>query len=137
MAMEDKVMKTQWMKWFLIALLAVGTTLTVVSSANASVRFRGGIIVGPAYGPWGWYHPYFYGPSYYGPYGAYPNAGEVKLETKVKDAEVFINGAYAGVNVASARQVRLGNPRTWRCAICRTYLCSGWQNIACAPRFPC
>ena len=26
----------------------------------------------------------------------YPRAGEVKLDTKVKDAEVFINGAYAG-----------------------------------------
>ena len=30
------------------------------------------------------------------PYFAYPNAGEVKLDTKVKDAGVFINGAYAG-----------------------------------------
>ena len=32
----------------------------------------------------------------YGGYYANPYAGEVKLETKVKDAGVFINGAYAG-----------------------------------------
>src|SRR6266404_4548448 len=46
------------------------------------------------YGP-GWYNPYW-GPYY--PYGAYayPNTGEVKIDTKVKDAQVFINGAYAG-----------------------------------------
>ena len=31
-----------------------------------------------------------------GYYYGYPNAGEVKLDTKVKDAGVFINGAYAG-----------------------------------------
>jgi hypothetical protein len=40
-----------------------------------------------------WYRPYW-GPGYYG--GYYNNAGEVKLDTKVKDAEVFINGAFAG-----------------------------------------
>jgi hypothetical protein len=33
-----------------------------------------------------------WGPVYYGN----PNIGEVKLDTKVKDAQVFINGAYAG-----------------------------------------
>jgi hypothetical protein len=49
----------------------------------------------PYYG--GWYSP-FWGP-YWGPYWGYsyyPNSGEVKLDTKVKDAEVFINGSYAG-----------------------------------------
>jgi hypothetical protein len=32
----------------------------------------------------------------YGGYYASPIAGQVKLDTKVKDAGVFINGAYAG-----------------------------------------
>jgi hypothetical protein len=50
---------------------------------------------------WGWHDPFFYGRL--GPYGFYPpypavyaNTGEVKLSTNVKDAEVFINGAFAG-----------------------------------------
>jgi hypothetical protein len=53
------------------------------------------IVGGPVYRPF--YAPYwgpYWGP-YYG-YGYYPNSGEVKLETKVKDAQVFIDGAYAG-----------------------------------------
>lgn len=42
-----------------------------------------------------WYRPYW-GP-YWGPYAyGYPYAGEVKLDTKVKDAEVFIDGGFAG-----------------------------------------
>ncbi|MGC9946273.1 MAG: hypothetical protein ABSF64_07870 [Bryobacteraceae bacterium] len=40
-----------------------------------------------------WYRPYW-GPAYYG--GYYPYAGQVKLDTKVKTAEVFIDGAFAG-----------------------------------------
>ena len=43
------------------------------------------------------YRPYwgaYWGPAYYG--GYYPYAGQVKLDTKVKNAEVFINGAFAG-----------------------------------------
>jgi hypothetical protein len=58
--------------------------------ASAAVRV---VVGGPVYG--GFYSP-FWGP-YWGPYGyGYPNSGEVKLDTKVKDAQVFINGAYAG-----------------------------------------
>ncbi len=49
----------------------------------------------------GWYAPYWgpywgYGGWGNGGYYANPYAGEVKLDTKVKDAQVFINGAYAG-----------------------------------------
>jgi hypothetical protein len=68
----------------------------------APMTASAGIRVGVAFGG-----PAFYGPAYYspfwsaywgpGPYYAYPNAGEVKLDTKVKDAQVFINGAYAGI----------------------------------------
>jgi PEGA domain-containing protein len=83
------------LKWILTVLLVFGAALIVTLPASAAVRFRGGFVVGPPIRPWGWYGPY-YGPyGFYGPY-AYPNAGEVKLDTKVKDAEVFINGAYAG-----------------------------------------
>ena len=38
------------------------------------------------------WRPAYYGGYYYG----YPAAGQVKLDTKVKNAEVFINGAFAG-----------------------------------------
>jgi PEGA domain len=89
-------MKTQ-RKWILIMLLVFRAALNLAQSASAGVRFRG--FVGPA---WGGYAPFYYGPyGFYEPYGFYgpyshPNAGEVKLDTKVKEAEVFINGAYAG-----------------------------------------
>lgn len=55
------------------------------------------VFVGSAFGP-GWYSPYWgaypYGP--YGPYSYVPATGAVKFDTKVKDAEVYIDGAYAG-----------------------------------------
>jgi hypothetical protein len=76
-------------------ILAVALMTLAPVSASAAVRV---FVGGPAvYG--GWYAP-FWG-SYWGPYGyygyrAYPNSGEVKLDTKVKDAQVFIDGAYAG-----------------------------------------
>ena len=77
-------------------LAAVLLTLAPVS---ASAAVRGFVVVGrPHYYYGGWYNPYW-GP-YWSPYGGYyahPNSGEVKLDTKVKDAQVFINGAYAGV----------------------------------------
>jgi hypothetical protein len=76
-------------------ILAAALMTLAPMSASAAVR----VIVGrPYYG--GFYRP-FWGP-YWGPaYGGYyyygnPNAGEVKLDTKVKDAQVFINGAFAG-----------------------------------------
>ncbi len=77
-----------------LLIVAAALMSLVPVSAPAAVRvFVGG---GGYYG--GFYRP-FWGPywgPYYGGYYAHPNAGEVKLDTKVKDAEVFINGAYAG-----------------------------------------
>jgi PEGA domain len=88
-------MKTQ-LKWILIVLLVFGAVSIATQPASAAVRFREGFFVGR---PWGWYSPFYYGRygyyGFYGPYG-YPNAGEVKLHTNMKDAQVFINGAYAG-----------------------------------------
>ncbi len=86
------------MKRLKIAALVLGVFLIAALPASAAIRFRGAIAVGPGFGPWAWYSPYYYGP--YLPYGPYPlaysNAGEVKLTTNVKDADVFINGALAG-----------------------------------------
>lgn len=72
-----------------------------VASARPVVVVRGHY--GPAfygrgwYGP-GWYDPFWYGPGWYGPY-AYvpaPTVGSVKIETKMKDAAVYVDGGYAG-----------------------------------------
>ena len=89
------------MKKGLLILAAAVMALAPMSASGAVVR-GGVVVVGPRfYGPafyGGWYSP-FWGPywgGYYGPYYAYPNSGEVKLDTKVKDARVFINGSYAG-----------------------------------------
>jgi hypothetical protein len=81
----------------------LGLAMAAMTLAPMSAAVRFGVVVGAPvfYGPSvvyapGWYAPYwsaYWGP---GPYYAFPNAGEVKLDTKVKDAQVFINGAYAG-----------------------------------------
>ena len=79
------------MKKGLLVLAAVVMALAPMSASAAVVR--GGFVYG------GWYGPYwgpYWGPAYVGPYYAYPNSGEVKLDTKVKDAQVFIDGSYAG-----------------------------------------
>src|SRR5215471_7845537 len=80
-------------------LLILAGALMTLAPITASAAVRGVVVVGRPVYYGGWYRP-FWGP-YWGPYwGGYyvgnPNAGEVKLDTKVKDAEVFINGAYAG-----------------------------------------
>jgi hypothetical protein len=56
----------------------------------------------PYWGPLGYYGwPYYdlYGPMYYPGYGTFAppqRGGEIKLQTRPKEAEVFIDGAYAG-----------------------------------------
>jgi len=71
--------------------------MAVASVVPMAAAVRGAVFVGrPFYGG-GFYGPYSYwGPSWGAPYYAYDNLGEVKLDTKVKTAEVFVNGAYAG-----------------------------------------
>ncbi len=85
-------------------LLLVCAGLIVALPASAGGRgFWGGYgfgygpaFYGPAFGPWGYYG---YDPFFYGAYPmiTHPNAGQVKLDTKVKDAEVFIDGSLAGM----------------------------------------
>jgi hypothetical protein len=79
------------------ALLTLAAAAMTLAPMSASAAVRGYVVVRPYYG--GWYHP-FWGPYWGVPYGGYyhvnPDAGTIKLDTKVKDAQVFINGAYAG-----------------------------------------
>jgi hypothetical protein len=49
--------------------------------------------LGPGFG-WGWYSPYWGYPYGFNDYA--PVTGAVTFETDVKDADVYINGAYAG-----------------------------------------
>ena len=77
-----------------LLILTVALMTLVPMSASAAVR---GFVGGGYWG--GWYAPYwgpYWGPAYYGGFYGYPNAGQVKLDTNVRDAEVFINGAFAG-----------------------------------------
>jgi hypothetical protein len=80
-------------------LLILTAALMTLAPLSASAAIRGFVAVGPVYGA-GWYAPFwgpYWGPyAYWGPYYAYPNAGQVKVDTKVKDAAVYIDGAYAG-----------------------------------------
>jgi hypothetical protein len=90
---------TRFLKYSAIALLAF-MTFVPVASARGFGGFRGGYGVG-FYGGFGMgFYPGFYG--YYGPWyghGYYyvPNAGEVEIQTKQKDDQVFVDGGYAGL----------------------------------------
>jgi hypothetical protein len=67
--------------------------------------YGGGHLGYLAYSPWGW-TPAFYGSPYdygygYGGYGSYQargyDIGRVRLKVKPRDAEVYVDGYYAGV----------------------------------------
>ena len=83
------------------ALLVLAAAVMMLIPASASARgfggrgFVGGYWGGPYWGG-GYWGPYAYGPYWGGGYYAYPYTGEIKLDTKVKDAQVIINGAFAG-----------------------------------------
>jgi PEGA domain len=83
-----------------LLILAGALMMLAPMSASAALGVRGVAFAGgPGWGGWdgGWYGPYW-GPYWGTPYPvyAYPNAGEVKLETEVKTAQVYIDGSYAG-----------------------------------------
>jgi hypothetical protein len=96
-------------RYFKVATLALFALLILVPFASARPpgfggHFGGTVFVGPGfYGPGWWYGPGWYGPGWYGlgwyePYGYIPAnaAGKVKLDTKAKDAEVYVDGGFAG-----------------------------------------
>jgi hypothetical protein len=96
------------MKKRLLVLAAALMTLAPIGASAA-----GFVVVHRPFYYGGWYRPYW-GPywGYYGPGPAYyhPNSGEIKLDTKVKDAQVFINGAYAGTTKENkSMHLRPGN----------------------------
>ena len=95
-------------KTLILTLAAAALTLTpAASAAHGVVVVRPGpVFVGPGY-----YGPYW-GPGY-GAYGyPYANSGEVKIETKVRDPNVFVNGGFAGTT-KDARTLHLRPGHKW------------------------
>lgn len=89
-------------------LFLIGIVLTTLLSATAFARGPALVVVGPAFGPFGWYGPYY--EAY--PYGPYlvANVGQIKLDTHVKEADVFIDGSYAGtIRELKTMMMRPGN----------------------------
>jgi hypothetical protein len=78
-------------------MLLIASAALMLLPLTVAARGRVGVFIGSGFAPMGWYG-YGYGPYSYGPYYGVPNAGQVKLETKVKDAQVFVDGAYAGTS---------------------------------------
>ncbi len=89
--------------------LLLGILLATMPAAEARGGFRSGVIVRPYvgrpyfggyYGPLGYGYPGYYG-GYYGGFGfpasVHRNEGKLKIDTKQKDAEVYIDGAFAGM----------------------------------------
>jgi len=101
------------MKKLLLTCMTAALFLVPGAVQARAGHFVGGgvVIAGPAYG-WGWYGPYW-GPYPYGFYPGYypgPVTGAVKFDTKIKDAQVFINGAFAGtVGKLKTLHLRPGN----------------------------
>ena len=82
-------------------MLLIASAALMLLPLTVAARGRVSVFVGSGFAPMGWYgygYGPFYGPYPYGPYYGVPNAGQVKLETKVKDAQVFVDGAYAGTS---------------------------------------
>ena len=80
------------MKKLMLSCIAAAMLMAPLASYAEPVR----VFVAPRFGS-GWHLPYW-GPYPY-PYGYYnyvPTTGAVKFDTDVKDAEVYIDGAYAG-----------------------------------------
>lgn len=72
-----------------MTMLLAGALMAIAPlGASAAVR----VFVGPPAIGYGFYAPYW-GPGYY---AAYDNSGAVKIDSKDKTAEVFVNGSYAG-----------------------------------------
>jgi hypothetical protein len=95
------------------------TSMLLLLSAGAFARPRGGGFGGfVGFGPSFYGGPGFWGPGwgpYYGPYwgpvmGHPPNAGELKLRSDERNAEVFIGGSFAGyARDLKSMWIRAGN----------------------------
>ena len=89
-----------------ITLLFAGALMALAPlGASAAVR----VFVGPPVIGYGFYGPYW-GPGYNGYYAPYANTGTVKIDGKKTDAQVFVNGAFAGaVKDNKTMHLRQGN----------------------------
>jgi hypothetical protein len=76
-----------------ISLTALLALVFIVPAASAYPRVVVGGYFGPAY-----YGPAWYGPRWVAPYGYArgPVTGSVKIDTRMKDASVFVDGGFAG-----------------------------------------
>jgi hypothetical protein len=102
---EGKTMTTRnyWGSSIRQAILFAGAAFMMTAPASAA-HFGAGIGFGPAFGPWGyWNRPLVYGTV---PIAAHPNTGTLKLDTSVKGAEVFVDGALTGTT-GTLKSVRL------------------------------
>jgi len=89
-------------------LMMICITAAVMMAPLAAYARPGRVFVAPAFGG-GWYSPYW-APYRYGYYDYAPATGAVKFDTSVKDAEVYIDGAYAGtVGKLKTIQLRPGS----------------------------
>lgn len=82
------------------SLIAMLAALCIAPVASARPR----VFIGGGFGP-GFYGPAYYGPAWYGPgwgwdapygYERGPVTGSIKIDTKDKNVEVYVDGAYAG-----------------------------------------
>jgi hypothetical protein len=100
---QEEIAMSRYWKFAGMGVLALAM-LAPAASARPFWGFRGYYgprFYGPAFyvGPgFGWYGTGAYGLGWYEPHGFVPgpNAGKVKLDTKMKDAQVYVDGGYAG-----------------------------------------
>ncbi len=90
-----------------MAVLAAAMLVPAASASPQRFGFRGGfgprfygptVFVGPGFYAPGWYGYGTYGLGWYEPYGFVPGptAGKIKFDTKMKDAQVYVDGGLAG-----------------------------------------
>ena len=93
----------------LLAGLSIMLAIVLMPQTGAAQRIFVRPVVRPyvAFG-YGWgpayYSPYYYYPGYYYPgyypaagvYGVAPSGGDVKIETHLKDASIYVDGGFAG-----------------------------------------
>jgi hypothetical protein len=94
----------------LASAMAGGLLLGVAPTALAQ-RVGGRVVIvgrGPFFGPyWGPYWSYYYG---YPPYYVPANYGEVKIDTHLKNADVYIDGGFtASINQSKKFALPAGN----------------------------
>ncbi len=83
---------TRYWKYAAMTILALAIFVPAASARPGIFIGVGPGFYGPAY--YGWYGPAYAGPYYYYEHG--PNTGKVKIDTKMKDASVYVDDGYAG-----------------------------------------